>query len=261
MKNGTFFDRIGSESASYWLGFFVADGHLAKNGRQSTFNLSSRDHDHLQKLADEFDLTVKSRDVYDKRTNKTYKNSNLTLCSKHLWQAINGLGVPRLKTAGLDGLVFNSIPGHLVNHFVRGYFDGDGCISKIGVAEFRLAICGTPDFLERTANVVRLGAAITGGAISNKKGVSTVVWCGTDRLNKIKEWLYDGATIWLERKRDTFEKMPKHRGRSRFQYVYWSEARNRWVSRQRINGKMRTIGQYKTEQEAADARTALGLPI
>jgi hypothetical protein len=149
----------------------------------------------------------------------------------------------------------------LAAHFTRGYFDGDGCISKIGRAEYRLTIVGPAAFLEGLAAMVRASAGIAGGSIHQRVGVAALTWCGTDRLQAIRRWLYRDASVWLDRKRAIFDAMPLHRGVSRFKYVYRSRDGRNWIARRYVEGKMRTIGQYPTEEGAAAARRLLGLPV
>jgi hypothetical protein len=259
MNNVRFFDHLESESSAYWLGFFCADGYLYKNGKQARVLLAVRDSAHLQKFASEFGRTIRmSNPSPDKRTGKVYPNCQLLLNSKHLCDCIRSFEIPQQKTRGLDGRVFEYIPQRSISHFVRGYFDGDGCISKIGFAEYRMTIVSTQPFLRTLRDVVCEATGITGGSLTDRSGCSALTWCGTERLQVIKTWMYSRASIYLDRKREMFNAMPLHRGVSRFKYVYWSKQKRKWQAREYSNGRMTTIGHFDSEEEAANARRERG---
>lgn len=255
MINHTFFDQIDDEQSAYWLGFYCADGHMHKSKRQLSFTLSSRDKLHLERLASLFDRSVKETRVFDTRTKRTYGSVRLTLSCKHLCQAILNYGIPQQKTKELNGEVFRHLPINLTNHFALGYFDGDGCITRLGKAEYHLTIVGTQPFLIALSQAMTQGASAKQRNVSFGGGVHRVSWCGTDELNKIKEWLYKDASLYLERKKAVFDTLPEFRGSSRHKGVYWIKVRNRWLARIYADGKMKTIGQYLTEEEAIAALT------
>jgi hypothetical protein len=47
--------------------------------------------------------------------------------------------------------------------------------------------------------------------------------------------------------------MPKQRGTSRFQGVYYGEVQHRWIARIYFAGKTKHIGCYRDEEDAAHA--------
>lgn len=261
MDNTTFFDDLRLEPSSYWFGFFCADGHLYKSGRQVSIGLSARDAEHLEKFAGLFNRSVDISSCKDNRTCHVYHKARCVLSSKYLHQRLLGYVKCRLKTLGLSGDVFDSVPGDTMNHFVRGYFDGDGCIYRFGKAEYRVSICGTKAFLERLRDEVSLRVGVKAGNIFCAKGCHVLAWGGTSRIVAIRKWLYNDANVFLNRKKLIFDQVPLHRGLSRYKYVYWSAKREKWLARYYENGSMKTIGQFSTEAEAANARTRLGLPI
>ena len=93
----------------------------------------------------------------------------------------------------------------LIRHFVRGYFDGDGCVSN------RIfSIVGTDDFLSDTQNILikELGLSKTKFYKRHKESSNNIVeirYCGKNNLKKIMNWFYSDATIYLERKYEKFK--------------------------------------------------------
>lgn len=75
--------------------------------------------------------------------------------SKHLWEILNKYGCTPSKSLILkfpDESIFES--KDLIRHFIRGYFDGDGCISynryKYGIVP-RCSVLGTLQFITKLA--------------------------------------------------------------------------------------------------------------
>lgn len=250
MRNKKFFDTLDREAQSYWLGFFCADGGFHSNLKQFGFQLARKDRDHLVKLATIFSREVKDGSTFDERTKRRYFWSKLTIHSVHMIRKMIAFGLPLNKTEHLTGDIFSKIPPQQLSHFVRGYFDGDGCISHIGKAEYRITIVGTYDFLDKMRDSINEVLAVA-FPTPHKRGrvLHGIALCGTDRINTLKEWMYADATVFMERKKEIFDKVPSHRGASRHKGVY--RRNNSWVARVYENKRMRTIKQCKTEEEAA----------
>lgn len=86
--------------------------------------------------------------IYPKNVNEC---CSWQITNKHLWEILNSYGCTPRKSLTLqfpEKEVFNS--PNLVRHFIRGYWDGDGCISydkrKDSVVP-RLSAVGTKQFL------------------------------------------------------------------------------------------------------------------
>lgn len=252
MRNKNFFNKLDREPQSYWLGFFCADGGFHPKLKQFGFQLAAKDHTHLDKLARIFSLNIKDGSTFDVRTQKTYHWSKLMIYCKKMVSTMMAHGIPANKTKELDGSIFDVLPERTLHHFVRGYFDGDGCISKVGIAEYRIVILGTYDFLDRMRTFIndRIPVDFT-RPMKRGSGVYGIAICGTDRINVFKDWMYNESKICLERKRDIFEVVPKHRGASKHKGVYYIKARDIWIARVYENKKMRTIGKFKEEESAA----------
>ena len=255
MDNHTFFDAINTEDKSYWLGFYVADGGMAKTKNTITFNLSRKDIQHLQKLATIFNKPIKLKNIHDKRTGKTYKQCKLSLHSKYLCTSILSLGIPRKKSDIIKTFFIDNIPTSLKHHFIRGYFDGDGSIGKIrkDSNEFRVTICGVHAIADYIRDELIKNCEIPIPNVNSQSNIFRVYFSGTERCNKFSSYLYKDATVFLERKKEIFNFIPPFVGSSQYKYVYFIKSRNAWVARKYENKQMKHIGTYKTEQEAAKA--------
>jgi hypothetical protein len=92
----------------------------------------------------------------------------------------------------------------LVNHFIRGYFDGDGsvyyqrCQKHI---EFR----GTLEFLETINSIIKNNINIKTKAIPHiHSGCGSLKYTGNCLVNEVRDFMYKDADVFLKRK---FEKL------------------------------------------------------
>jgi hypothetical protein len=100
-------------------------------------------------------------------------------------------------------LKFPEINDVLLPHFVRGYFDGDGCASvhnkKQKTPQLRLSFIGTEDFLSKLQGVIGTNCKLV--PTGNNKIVKSLGISGNTQTKRITDWMYKDATIFLERKR------------------------------------------------------------
>jgi len=111
---------------AYVLGFFAADGYMIANKRGAHFiDFYSNDREILEKIrkiiASDHTITIRSRQ------NEHQKNSyRLQIGSKVWFKDLTKLGFVQNKSLVLR---FPTVPVQYRSHFIRGYFDGDGCVS------------------------------------------------------------------------------------------------------------------------------------
>lgn len=122
--NQDFFKKWNPEMA-YVLGFFVADGCMMKNKRGAHFiEFQITDRDLLISIKQAFNASHKiSFRVGNERHRTRYR---LQIGSKELFSDLFNLGVTPRKSKTIK---LPSIPEEFFSHFLRGYFDGDGCVS------------------------------------------------------------------------------------------------------------------------------------
>lgn len=191
----TFFNQIDTEEKAYWLGFLYADGNVTDNSQPSLqLCLARRDEDHLLR----FTKALKSEYaiVYNKRERSTQCRTRIP--SKELVDALTRQGCIPRKTFLIKPPTEEQVPSHLVRHFVRGYFDGDGCFYD-GIA----ILLGTSELMNWIKDIVPVehNTNVTKGKDKNiyrfNLGMKR-----PERLVKFYNWLYEDATVWLPRKRE-----------------------------------------------------------
>lgn len=134
--NINYFDTIDTEDKAYFLGLLYADGcnHDSCGNYSIVLSLHEQDKDILEKFQIQLENT---RPLYYQpggiRKNKdgsikfTYRGAyQLAVSSKYMCERLTELGMTPRKTYTLSFPKFINI--ELLRHFIRGYFDGDGCI-------------------------------------------------------------------------------------------------------------------------------------
>lgn len=134
------FDKIDNEIAAYWLGYLYADGCVYKN----KLCLSSKDIGHLYKYQE--DMNAKTKICTRFLKGHTYGISYIS-CPILVHKLINLGCVPR-KSLILQFPTDKQVPKYLLRHFVRGYFDGDGCVCY-NKRQASISFCGTFGFLSK----------------------------------------------------------------------------------------------------------------
>lgn len=124
-KNHTYFQKINTQNKAYILGFICADGsiHTKKGNLSLGIELQKRDKDVLSFIKKEINYNGPFYRSYHK--NKEY--CKLKIYGKEFVSHIINHGLDNQKTYNLE--MPKSIPKNLIRHFIRGLFDGDGCLS------------------------------------------------------------------------------------------------------------------------------------
>jgi ribosomal protein S25 len=209
--NENYFDVVDSETKAYWLGYLAADGTIRvreqvdRSGKRKTrgnsihLKLSTMDEEHLKKFRDE--VCPNSVMKYATSIVKTKKGNIstsytviLNLHSNHIVNQIVDKGVGPRKTFTIGK---PNIEEKYIKHYIRGLFDGDGCVSiqdgkrlnyKITTASENMNTFLSELFESLGINMIRMG-------------INCVIGRKEDTM-KFYNYLYDDATIWLERKKD-----------------------------------------------------------
>lgn len=150
--NEHFFDNIDTEEKAYWLGFLMADGCVYhgsdKNSYRLQINLAASDIDCLERFnkALSSDYTIRIVDVQNRKTNKVHTAAQLKINCTALCKKLIKHGVVPRKSLICQA---PNIASKLVPHYIRGYFDGDGCITRNKyMKKWSIKIIGTESTLE-----------------------------------------------------------------------------------------------------------------
>ena len=208
--NEDYFEVIDTPEKAYFLCFIFADGCLINNPKEYRYKLvikiHNKDEDMLKRFISLLDSEVeiwrsKNRDI-----------SEVGFSSKKMINDLKNLGIHQNKTYTIE---YPKIDEKLEKHFLRGYFDGDGCIrinkdkrdqSKRG--DLRI-VGGSVKFIQ-TLNE-RMGKLF--GVNVNKiygqknKQYKFVGWAGMSDIEQIYNGFYSDTDLFLIRKKIIFDEV------------------------------------------------------
>ena len=204
----TVFDSMDTEEQFYWLGFLYADGNISKTGNRLELTLALKDIDHLEKFRNFLKLTTEIKTVL---RNGHYA-CRLYVRNKHLWGTLNNLGCAPCKSLILEfpkREIFKNNKMFIL-HFIRGYVDGDGCLSYYWNKQHtsintQVSIVSTESFL----NSIKKLFGNKHGYIHNKSSKDWENKAYQLTFNgaiarKFARYLYEKATIYMQRKYEKY---------------------------------------------------------
>lgn len=195
--NETAFSQYTEESC-YWAGFLAADGNV-DNKNRIRIMLNYDDTNHLEK----FKEYLKSTYTISSNTDKYYRSS-FEFTHKQMREDLekNFLIIPN-KTDRLE--LPNSIPNNLLKHYIRGYFDGDGCIcesfsNKASVtASLYATFCsGSTNFAKDLYNTLEFILGLKGN-LQEYPG-KWVLKYNVNDAKVLLDWMYKDSIVYLDRK-------------------------------------------------------------
>lgn len=203
--NEHFFEVIDTESKAYWLGFLYADGYVAKkhdkNGNEKggsvELALQNRDKYHIQNFLDDIESTAPIADKVVKLNNNQYLANRTCITSIKMVNDLIKNGCFENKSLTLKPPT--TIPNDLIHHFIRGYFDGDGCVCFYPERyTYVYSIIGTKEFLEFIASEINL-PSYTIISFKHKKCYELKTY-SKESAKIFHNYIYKDKSIFLERK-------------------------------------------------------------
>ncbi|HRZ18502.1 MAG TPA: LAGLIDADG family homing endonuclease [Methanofastidiosum sp.] len=219
--NETIFEKIDTPEKSYWLGLLYADGSHVISKNEIKIFLQECDSE----LIKGFQSFINYTGPLIKRTFKikhpTWSDQlGCSITNKKLSQDLLKAGLFQNKTYSLIFPTF--ISKHLISHFIRGFFDGDGSISiSLRKNENKLqgsfCIAAPIKFLDSIQDIFINELGFNKMKYSNLRTKNPIVkvlsYSGSHNLLKLREYLYQNSTICLTRKKEKFDKVQVYRRR------------------------------------------------
>ena len=110
----------------YIVGFIAADGTIAKYSNSIDIQLAGKDVEILKKIAKEMNFTGQVKEFTNSFNREMCR---LTITSKNLVESLLKFNITKNKTLTYQ---MPNIPDEFLWDYLRGYFDGDGHVSKKG---------------------------------------------------------------------------------------------------------------------------------
>gem|GEM_PF-1143015 len=194
-----YFENIDTPEKAYWFGFLFADGNVNKDRNRIIVGLSQKDEYHLELLKQD----LQSEQPLEYEILNGSPCVFLRMNSKKMAEDLVKHGIKTQKA-------FESIPEYLLNHFIRGLFDGDGWV-RYRIASNGVSIDFEVGFVNKDIEIVKkvqkIFKKISGSKserIREYKGGFDFAIGGRRQVEKIGYWLYNNATRYLIRKKSIF---------------------------------------------------------
>lgn len=188
--------KVWSPNMAYILGFWYADGCIYNN-RLFDITTHKKDKYILTQIAKELEYEGPLYDYVDRQV------ARINFSCKEIYNDLVALGGKERKS---DTITFpkDVVPINLMSDFIRGYFDGDGCIMTLKHNRVNSAFtCGSKIFLDELLSFLKEHAGIQGG--SYDASCVSLKFGKKDTL-KLGEYMYqNNPTLYLKRKKDKFD--------------------------------------------------------
>lgn len=188
-----FFECIDTEEKAYYLGWIMADGCVSCYNGQYSIKIGIGIVD--RNIIDKFLTAIGSSNSTSTRDGKAYY---VSLTSKKMFSDLGKHGVHPNKSGNET---FPKLPSRLNNHFIRGYFDGDG-ITCVGKSK-RSGFIAPRIVLDRIQE--ELGTSLS---VYDIKGINVdmkYILGGIKFSRILYDYIYADATVWIERKRSRMD--------------------------------------------------------
>ena len=191
--NQDFFKTWSSDMA-YILGLWFADGCIY-GGKMFDITLHKKDKYLLKQVAEKLNYEGPLYDYVDRQA------ARLNFSCVVIYNDIVALGGKENKSNDIE---FPLVPDEYLADFIRGYFDGDGCIMELKNNRLNCAFTsGSEKFRNKLLELLREKAGVDGGSFDKQASIKF----GKKDTIKIGKFMYkDDPQMFLLRKQSKFKK-------------------------------------------------------
>lgn len=205
-----YFDNIDTEEKAYWLGFLTADGWINQskktNASVTGIELQYGDIEHLRKfnksICGNYKITDrwKSCGLSHRNKEKKYHMCCIRIFSLTMYNTLKNIGFSNDKSYDFH---IPDLPTNLIRHYIRGYFDGDGCLcftNKSFSISFTTASHILCNDLLGILDTISINTSTR--VFVNEYGTTMYrpeIYKINDKI-KFLDWIYQDCNIYLDRK-------------------------------------------------------------
>lgn len=199
----TWWQNTKLEKLWYLIGLITSDGSLSKDGRH--IDLTSKEYQFLNLIKQSYQIPNKIGYKTNGRNKSAYR---IQISSKSFYDFLTTKGLTPNKSKILCKI---GVPNKFFIHFLRGVFDGDGCIRKWKSADQRIEqfyckiTSGSKEFLLWVKKTLKEQIDIEGTIHPEKYKVGNGFILKISSKNSVKKFLeicYKNNYLALNRKRN-----------------------------------------------------------
>lgn len=209
-----YFENIDNQNKAYFIGLIISDGNIFKykdnSGRQSSISITLQDNDKYMLEIFKNEVHSSTKVMSDGRGAYT-----IAIRSDKMASDLNRLHISETKSFNTK-FPFN-IDKSMYHHVIRGILDGDGSVQAKQTNirnryKHSIGFCGTKTLMEDIRFVLTSVLNVTNVSVYSYKqrSLSMVTWASVNDIEKIYHYLYDGAILYLTRKKDKCEDILRH---------------------------------------------------
>lgn len=197
-----YFKEINTEDKAYFYGLIKADGYIDKTRNRFALRLQERDVEILKRFCDALNLPQERLNRITRSEHSVHYSPNRSDCFE---LAITHREFTSYLMDVKEESSLRKVPEHLVYHFIRGYFDGDGSISYSNVKKlkFQINIMGSPNddhMLKFVCKYFDFGIYI------DKRSNLPFINCSVfNKIVDFREKCYSDCFVYLSRKKIKFD--------------------------------------------------------
>ena len=207
----SFFEKVDSRDKAYILGLLFSDGCINSNIKHRQIRLKLTDVEMVEQVKDKLGYTGKLHIA--EKYGQHNKTACLIICNKKMYEDVQKLGIKKQKT--FDCGYPPCLNGYDAD-FIRGYFDGDGCIcvgfmKKDNRPYSEVKIIGTENFVQGAMFVLMENGIYASMDNDNRlikeKGIRNLRIRRLKDVLKFREFIYNDiqGQMFLNRKYEKFK--------------------------------------------------------
>ena len=211
--NWRFFNQQ-DEKFWYFAGLVASDGYISE--KKISISLQSKDRLILEKIKE---LIQPDKNLYKSEKKNQHR---LTIHNIKLAKYMKEIFSMETNNKGKELRFPKNIPNQYIKDFIRGVFDGDGCIDKtkgqqtvdgqkVYYIGLRVRLFLNKDFLQELNEQFRNHYSHRTNAIRKKSGADIhVVTYNFSTAEAFMNWIYDtNSNLYMIRKRNKYNKLYK----------------------------------------------------
>lgn len=196
------FDNIDAEEKAYWLGFLAADGWASE--KQLSLQLAEKDLSHLLKFKNFIGVDYKISKYETNLDGKIFIGYRYVVSSTNFVKSLEKHGIVPNKSLILS--FANTINDNLIKHYIRGLIDGDGSF-YIHNDRLNFSLISSLEVCKKVQQYLMSNCDVSKTKLEEKETENGdkyyyLKYCGSPQVCRIAEYLYDGANVFLERKKE-----------------------------------------------------------
>ena len=223
VQKDDFFDYIDTEEKAYILGFYIGDGCILQGENDSkmlVIRIQKNDEELLHKIKEIISPRLNITYVKERINRFGYESKSmcvLKISSRQIAETLEKRGLGFRKTYKQKSIV-NYVPDNLMVHFIRGYFDADGCVSHTNGKRIQNGreytynnyiwnIISKDIVILKEINNFLAKNDFHLNIYNDAKGCFLISLTNKKEFNDFYHFLYDKSSIYLSRKKEKFEEI------------------------------------------------------